>query len=219
MYASVVDQIDLYDVMAVGLQYARNGVSQQVVAYMAQMQGLVGIGRRIFDHYRAACRRSLTEALRRDDAVETLRPERGSERQIQKALDDVVCSDLGIVGHHLLAYLSSRSLGRLAADAQKRKDDQRIVALELLAGLLYLQLYVLTSAVQLLDGTRHGTRDETLDIDHHSNVLFQVANLRFIRQITATGKQKAQKKSRRTRSRRYIPPWSRYRRIRSTYPL
>ena len=51
--AAVVDKVHLLDVGPVGGQQLADGPPQQVVADMAEMEGLVGVGGRVFHHNRA----------------------------------------------------------------------------------------------------------------------------------------------------------------------
>ena len=164
MDAAVVDQIGLDDLMTVGGENLRDGISQEVIADMPQVQGLVGIGRRIFDHDRAARRSGLPELGVGGDLGETRRPERTAERKVQKTLDDVERLDFGDVGREPLTYLGSRGFGRLAASSQQGKHDEGIVALELPAGLLNLQRLALRRPVERFRRPADRLRKKGLDI-------------------------------------------------------
>ena len=164
MDAAVVHQVGLDDVMAVGLEYLRHGVAQQVVADMPQVQGFVGIGRRIFDHDRAPGGRGLPEIGIGSDLVKTRRPESAVEHEVQKTLDDIERLDFGDVGRHITADLGRSGFGRLAASSQQRENDQRIIAVELLACLLNLQLLLPQRPVERLDRAAHRLRNKVIDI-------------------------------------------------------
>ena len=162
--AAVVDQVDLDDVMADGTQYLRDRIAQQVVADMPQMERLVGIGRRILDHHVAARRRSLPERSVGCDFGETVGPEAVRKSEVQESLDDVERLHLRHMRRKVLPYLGGRRLGRLAASSQQRENDQRIIAVELLACLLNLQLLLPKRPVERLDRAAHRLRNKVIDI-------------------------------------------------------
>jgi len=162
--AAVVDQVDLDDVMADGTQYLRDRIAQQVVADMPQMERLVGIGRRILDHHVAARRRSLPERSVGCDFGETVGPEAVRKSEVQESLDDVERLHLRHMRRKVLPYLGGRRFGRLAASSQQRENDQRIIAVELLACLLNLQLLLPQRPVERLDRAAHRLRNKVIDI-------------------------------------------------------
>ena len=176
MDTAVVHQIGLDDRVAVGREDLRHGVAQQVIADMAQVQRLVGVGRRVLDHHGAARRRGLAEMFVGGDLLEAGRPERAVEREVQESLDDVERRDLRHVGCHVFAYLGRSGLGRLAAAAQQRKGHEGVVALEFPAGFLNLQLLARKLAVKRLHRTADRIRDKGFDI-HCVLCDFSPANL------------------------------------------
>ena len=64
----------------------------------------------------------------------------------------------------VLPYLGGRRFGRLAASSQQRENDQRIIAVELLACLLNLQLLLPQRPVERLDRAAHRLRNKVIDI-------------------------------------------------------
>ena len=52
MDATVVDEVHLLDVGTVGGEQLADRPAKEVVADMAEMEGLVGVGRRVFDNHR-----------------------------------------------------------------------------------------------------------------------------------------------------------------------
>ena len=176
MDAAVVHQVGLDDVMSVGLEYLRHGVAQQVVADMPQVQGFVGIGRRIFDHDRAPGGRGLPEIGIGSDLVKTRRPESAVEHEVQKTLDDIERLDFGDVGRHITADLGRSGFGRLAASSQQRKRHEGVIALELPAGLLNLQLFAVERTVKRLHRPADRIRNKVFNI-HNTKDL--PANLAF----------------------------------------
>ena len=161
---AVVDQIDLNDVVTVGPQNLRDRIAQQIVTDMPQMERFVGIGRRILDHHVAPRRRSLPERLVSCDLGKTVGPEAVREFEVQKSFDDVERLHLGGMRRDVLPYLGRCSLGRFAASSQQRKDNQRIIAVELLAGFLNLQLLLPQRTVERLDRAAHRLRNKVIDI-------------------------------------------------------
>ena len=162
--AAVVHQIGLDDRMAVGLENLRHGVTQQVVADMPQMERLVGVGRRILDHHGTARRGSLPETFVGGDLGEAGRPERAVERKVEETFDHVERRDLGDVGRHVFADFGRGGFGRLAASPEQRKGYEGIVALELPAGLLNLQLLVAKLTVKRLHRPADRIRNKGFDI-------------------------------------------------------
>ena len=95
MNTAVVHEVYLDDLVAVGFQDLRDGVSQQVVADVSQVKGLVGVGRGVFDHYGTARRCGLPEGVVCRDLPEACGPECTVEREIQESLDYVERLDFG----------------------------------------------------------------------------------------------------------------------------
>ena len=86
MYAAVVHQINLDDVVAVCLEYLRHRIAEQIVAYVPEVQGLVGVGRRVLDHYRTARGVGVAERCVGRNLAETVDPEGGRETQVKEGL-------------------------------------------------------------------------------------------------------------------------------------
>ena len=153
--AAVVHQVYLDDVVAIGLQDGGHRVAEEVVADVSQVQRLVGVGRRVLNHYGATRRGCHAIILRGGNLGKACRPERGIHNEVKETLYHVETLYLGGRGHNLLAELRCRGLGRLARRTQQREDHNRVVALELLARLLNLN--IVACGVQLLGSTRHNT--------------------------------------------------------------
>ncbi len=92
-----------------------------------------------------------------DDFGEPSLPESAVERQIEKSLDDVERTDFRNMSLHPLADFGRRNFGRLAAQTQQRKGDERKITLELPTGFLNLQLFVAARTEQRFDGTADGS--------------------------------------------------------------
>ncbi len=98
------------------------------------------------------------------DLLETCGPAVVGQREIQKSLDDVVCLDLGGVRNDMLSDLCGGRFGRFPASSQQGEHDCRVVALELLAGFLNLQLLAFELAVKRLDRTEDRLRNKLFDL-------------------------------------------------------
>ena len=101
---------------------------------MAQVEGLVGVGRGELDHDAPAGRRKLSEILVRGDFGERLVPIDGGEGQVQESFHGVVGSDLGDIVHKPLTDGIARSVRGAVGDFQERESDEGIVSLELFTG-------------------------------------------------------------------------------------
>ena len=173
---AVVHEVYLDDLVAVGFQDLRDGVSQQVVADVSQVKGLVGVGRGVFDHYGTARRCGLPEGVVCRDLPEACGPECTVEREIQESLDYVERLDFRRIGHQVFADLRRRGFGRLAAGFEQGEHHERIVALELFAGFLNLQR---SSGIPVEGAYRRCDfiRKKLFNIHRMSNL---GANLRFL---------------------------------------
>ena len=98
------------------------------------------------------------------DLGEAGRPERAVERKVEETFDHVERRDLGDVGRHVFADFGRGGFGRLAASPEQRKGYEGIVALELPAGLLNLQLLVAKLTVKRLHRSADRIRNKGFDI-------------------------------------------------------
>ena len=105
-----------------------------MTADMAQVEGLVGVGRGELDHDALASGGKLSEILVRGDLGERFVPIDGGEGQIQESLHGVIGSDLGDIVHEPLTDGIARSVGGAVGDFQERESDEGIVTLELFTG-------------------------------------------------------------------------------------
>ncbi len=152
MHAAVVYEGGFDDLVAGRLEKVGYAGTQEVVADMAQVEGLVGVGRREFHHDATARRRELSEALVGVDFLQGLAPIDVAEAYVEKALDRIESADLGAVGGKPSAYGPGGCGRSLMRNLQQRKNDQGIVSLEVFAG--YLNLHgsrVRLRSVQGLD--------------------------------------------------------------------
>ena len=181
MDAPIVHQVGFDDPVSVGLENPGDGDAEQVVADMAEMQRLVGVGRRIFDHHRASRRPGPAVIRVGGDLHETLAPEPFVEREVQKSLDDVEPFELRIFGHHAAADFGRRRLGTLAAPSEQGENHQRKVAFKLPAGLLNLQRLTLQRAVKCFHRAAYRIRNKAFNIH---NVEKFICKFSFFRRIT-----------------------------------
>ena len=160
MDATVVHDIGLDYLVAVGLQNPCQAISQQIVADVPQVERLVGVRRRVFHHVegRIGRRRTDTEARLALNLVQQLYPATAGHRQVQKALDYVELRHRRLVFHQIFADFLRRLLRTLLRGAEERENHQREVPFKLFLRLL--QLYLLRfhlSAVQFVDAGHHST--------------------------------------------------------------
>ena len=153
MDAAVVDQGRLDDVVATGLQQAGDGVAEEVVADVAQVERRVGVRGGELDHDVAAGGRQLAEVFVRGDAGEHLIPVHGAEKQVEETLDGIVSGDFrDVVGQPLadgVAGVFRCGMG----DLEEREHHEGVVAFEFLAGDADLEGRCLDiSIVQRFDG-------------------------------------------------------------------
>ena len=134
--ATVVNDVGLNDFVAVGLHDFREAVAQQIVAHMAQVQRLVGVGRGILNHHQLTVVGDRREAVigRLGDVLEHTGPERRLDGDVEEALDDVEFLYRFAVSQHVLTDFLCRHIGRLVRRLQEREHYNRLVALELLLG-------------------------------------------------------------------------------------
>ncbi len=162
MYAAVVDDVRLDDAVAVGLHDLSQSPAQQVVADVAEVQGLVGIGAGVFYHHQRAVLRDGLEAEAGvlADGLEQGYPLLRTNAEVEEALHDVVCADdFWQSLHELLTYLLRRSVGSLVAHLGERKADDCQLSLKLWPGLLQLHHLLLNwLPVELLHYGLHGLR-------------------------------------------------------------
>ena len=147
MYAAVVDDVGLDHAVAVGGDNLCQGVAQEVVAHVSQVEGLVGVGRRILYHHQGRLRRGGGQPilLLGVDVVQQFNPGRRGNGEVEEALDDVVGGHGGLVGGEVFAYLLRRLFRSLARHAQEGEHHQGQVSFKLFLRLL--QLHVLCGHV------------------------------------------------------------------------
>ena len=117
---------------------------------MAEVEWLVGVRRRVLNHYGATCRRCVAVVLVCRNLAKTLYPERRVEREVQETLDYIERAELRSRSYDLLADLGSHRLRRFASHLNEWEYYQSVVALELLTSLLDLNLAVGNFAVESL---------------------------------------------------------------------
>ena len=116
MYAAVVHDVGLHHLVAVGGHNLCQRPAQQVVAHMAQVQRLVGVGRGIFYHDEGRLAVGLALAIVGGGvyAVEQSGPYCRAQDEIEETAHGVVVAHSIVVGLHPFAYLAGRLVGALA---------------------------------------------------------------------------------------------------------
>ena len=153
MHSPVVDESHLYHFIACGLEKIRHGRSEQIVAHMPEVQGLVRIGRGEFDHDPASGRRQLAVAGVGRHRRELFLPVYAGQREVQETLHRIEGGNLRAVRKQPFPDGVSCGVRSLAGDLEQREDHESVVALELLASGLHLKgrgRYV--RAIDCLDG-------------------------------------------------------------------
>ena len=120
---------------------------------MSEMQRLVGVGRREFDHDPAAGRRQAAEFRIGGDSGQLLLPVDAGERKVQETFHRIERRYLRAVLEQPPAYCVAGGVRSLTGDLQQREHDERIVTFEFLARGLHLKRRgVDVGAVDRLDG-------------------------------------------------------------------
>ena len=135
---AVVDDIGLDHLVTVGLHNLGEAVAQQVVAYVAQVQRLVGVGRGVLNHHQLAIITGCREAVvgRFGNVLQHTSPERRLDGDVQEALDDVEFLYCLAVSQHVLTDFLCSHIWRLAGRLQEREHHNRLIALKFLLGRL-----------------------------------------------------------------------------------
>ena len=134
--AAVVDEVHLLDIGTVGFEQAAHRPAQQVVADVSQMEGLVGVGRRIFHHDGFGAGQCLAEAVGGVGslAVDEIGPVAVGHREVEETFDDVVARYLGHGLADCRAQLVAHLLRRLARLFDVWEHHHGIVPFEFFLG-------------------------------------------------------------------------------------
>ena len=140
MYATVVDNIGLDHLVAVGLHNLGKRPSQQVVAHMPEVKGFVCIWRRILYHYQWRVFISLPFAILCVGIYvgKQLKPCRLGNHEIKESLHHIERCYCTAVVLQILSYLLSSVLGFLLGNFEEREHYECEITLKLLLCLLYL---------------------------------------------------------------------------------
>ena len=160
VYASVVDDVGLDHAVSVGLHDLCECPSQQVVADVAEVERLVGVGRGVFHHDE---RTIIADGLEAEPRVglylgEEFHPLGGADAEVEEALDGVeACDDVGKALHEAFSYLPCGLLGSFVTHLGEGEYDERELSFELRPGLSELHQLVLHGhAVELFHDSLHG---------------------------------------------------------------
>ena len=151
--SGVLDDRGLDDLVAAGFEEARHAVSEEVVADMAQVQGLVGIRGGELHHDALAGSGKLAICVVGGDFGKGLVPIHRREGQVQETLHGVEGGDLRDILHEPRTDGVSRRIGGAVRNLEEREGHEGIISLELFPGHGNLQdilLYI--GPVQGLDG-------------------------------------------------------------------
>jgi hypothetical protein len=159
MDAAVVDDVGLDDLVAAGLENLREAVAEKYVAQVAEVEGFVGVGRRVFDHDELAVSGDGTasEVLVGDDALKDGVPVGRLDDDVEEALDDIESLDGRLVGDKPRADFVAHGFGSLAGGLDPGEDDNGDVALEFLAcGLRTYRFGSYIDIIKFFDSLCHG---------------------------------------------------------------
>ena len=133
MYASVVYDIGLDYPPTACLLYAADTVAKQIVADMPEVQRFICVWRRKLYHHQRRLFVCLDEAVLPVAVYLVEQPHKVASvyNQIQKSLYNIVPHRQAF-GYELVAYLRSYCVGGFARHLSERKNDDSVVALELL---------------------------------------------------------------------------------------
>ena len=160
VYAAVVDNVGLHNLVAVGLQYLRQRIAEQIVADMTEMQGLVGVGRGILHHHQIGIFRDMAHAELRvgGNVMKHTEPPCGIDGKIQESLHHIETFHSRLIRNEPLSY-PARRIFRLPARYLKiREHHNRHVTLKLFlcrSGIDRRRIGLRT--VQILYGKTDGT--------------------------------------------------------------
>ena len=172
MNTTVIHNICLYHSVAIGRNDVCQCITQQVIADMAQMERLIRIGRRIFNHHQRGLVGNSGNAILyiRMDAIQQFNPCRRSDSQVQEPFDNIECRNRRLVCLQIFANLLCRLLRSFLRHAEKRENNQRKVSLKFFLG--FLQLHLCSRnilSVQRFQSANYG-RYQFLFYIHDSNV-------------------------------------------------
>ena len=182
MDAAVVDDVGLDHAVAVGLGNLCNGPAEQVVAHMAQVKGLIGVGRGILNHHQGRRFRRSGQSVARIsiDVAEQGHPAVGGNGQVEESLHHVEGSHHAAVVHQILAYFLGRVFGLLARHFQVGEDNEREMAFKLALGLL--QLYRICGhllSVEVVESGRYAGRQLLFNLHRLFCMLTFIFNLQI----------------------------------------
>ena len=150
--ATVVDDIGLYDAVAVGLGNLCHSPAEQIVADVTQVKGLVGVGRTVFNHHQRTLGGRSHEAIMSVgiNLCQQLQPFGGGYDEVKESLHHIVpCYKVGML-HKPFRNVATGVLRLLAAHTEEGECDKRKVSFELRTCLLHLHL--LCSDVCAIEG-------------------------------------------------------------------
>ena len=158
MYSAVVHDVGLDHLVAVGLHDLGQRPPQEVVAHVAQVEGLVGVGRGIFNHHERTLVRGLPLAPFRVgvDLAKQVEIGRSGHHEVEESLHHIEAAHLRTVVLEPVAHLRGRFLRLLVGELQQREHHQCEVALKVCLSLLqrhHLLGYLLP--IELLHSCNH----------------------------------------------------------------
>ena len=140
--ATVVDDIGLYDAVAIGFGNLCHSPAEQIVADMAKMERLVGVGRTVLYHHQRTLRGRSNKAVTgiSIDLCQQLQPLGRGYDQVEEAFHHIVsCHNVSVL-HKPFRNVAASVLWLLAAHTEEWESDQGKVSFKLGTCLLHLHL-------------------------------------------------------------------------------
>ena len=175
MDATVIHNIGFHHLIAASLENLGKRESEQVVAHMPEMQGLVGVGRGIFHHHE---RRILIGMLYAEigsvhDVLKHRVPECRLDHQIKEPFYHVETVDSGLVLHKPVAYFSTHGFRTFACGLHPGEHNNRKVAFKLFLGCLrHNRSRINSDAVKLAYCAGHALRHDV--VNRHNDIWFYI---------------------------------------------
>ena len=148
--ATVVDDVGLDHLVAVGFHDLGQRPTEEVVAHVTEVERLVGVRRRVLDHHEwtVLSNRLLTEFLVSMDGIEESYPSGRCDRKVEETLYHIeVSDDIAAILLQVLADFLCSILRFLFRHLEEWEHDEGKVTFEITLGLLqgnHLLWYVLT---------------------------------------------------------------------------
>ncbi len=140
MNTTIVNNIGLYNLIAICLHDLGKRPTQKVVAHVSQVKRFICVRRRILNHHerRILVGFLLTKVFVCINIVEQSYPSGRSNREVKESLNNIELGNSLAILLQILTNLLSCVLWLLARHLQKRKDNKGEITLEITTSFLQL---------------------------------------------------------------------------------